>query len=87
MPKPAYFEYRQSLVVVHREYHISRTHNRRERRIRWQRSDNIHTILLARLDCRFDDVLLFATEVTTFTGMRVQAANQDARRRNAKLLP
>ncbi len=80
-------EYRQSLIVVHRQHRVAVLEMlRREQRIGRQRSDQVDTFLAQQGQRRFDDLDFLAPQMTAFTRMGVEPANQNARLGDAELV-
>ncbi|MNN35335.1 hypothetical protein D3C81_1491850 [compost metagenome] len=51
-----------------------------------QRAAKVHALAAQARQCRFDGVYFFMAQVATFAGVRIEAANQDARVGNAELV-
>ena len=80
------FQYRQALVVVHRQHGVEAGQlGGQEGGIGRQRPDQVHALRAQALQQRDDQIQFFAAQVAIFAGVRVQAEHGDARRRQAEL--
>ena len=85
LPKLAYFEHRQPLIVVHRQHAVAaREHLRREQRIGRQRSFQVHARQAQLVQHRGNDLDFLAAEVAALAGVRVQTGDQEYAARSCR---
>ncbi len=85
--KALVLEHRQALVVVHRQHRVAVFQMfRGEQRIGRQGADQVDAFLAQQGQCRLDDLYLFAAQMTAFTRVRIESADQNARTGDTELL-
>ncbi len=80
-------EHGQTLVVVHRQYRVLVTGGLCERGVRRQRAAHVLALSSELRHDRCDDLRIFGAQVSVFSGMRIQPADDDLGCSNTETMP